>query len=1063
MATDVRGQLQATLSGSYTLERELGGGGMSRVFLAEETRLGRKVVVKVLSSELAASLSAERFEREIRVAASLQQANIVPLLSAGDAGGLPYYTMPFVEGQSLRTKLGDGPLSITQAVGVLKDVARALSYAHEHGVVHRDIKPDNVLLSGGAAVVTDFGIAKAISASRTGPGAGTLTQIGTSIGTPAYMAPEQAAGDPDIDHRADIYAFGCLAYELLTGRSPFHDQSPQRMLAAHMKDTPQYVAELRLDLSSALAALVMKCLAKEASARPQRAADLLHTLESVTSAGTQPAMPSILIGGPGMLKKALLLYAGAFLAVAILARAAIVAIGLPDWVFPGALIVMALGLPVILFTGYVHHVARQIAITTSPQITPGGTPSTTHGTLAQIAVKASPHVSWRRAALGGVYALGFLALLVAGYMILRALGVGPIGSLLAKGALERNQRILVADFRQTGSDTTLGTVVSEAFRTGLGQSQSIVVMPATSVREVLRRMQKPAGALVDASLAREIATREGMKAFIDGEILGIGGKYALSARLTETLTGNVLASFQETADSEAEILSAIDRLTRRFRERIGESLRKIRDTRALEQVTTPSLPALKKYVQGNNALSFDGDFDRGVALLEEATTLDTGFAMAYRKLAVEYNNRGDAVRAMQFIAKAYEHRDRLSETERYFTMASYYSYGPQQDPAKAVQAYESLLDLQPDNATALNNAAVRFTLMREFERAEELLARAVALPEAPAVAVVNFGNAGLRHGDTARARKATEELEKRFGRNAFATLGRVRLLYGLGDVDSATALARSLRRSAGSDAASRALATQVLGGLSAREGRIAEARRYVAEGWGMRVDRLAAPLQAALADAWLDGWHRGDLANARRKVDRALGEHPLSAIPHVGRPYATTVEVLALVGNVEQAKAVVSLFERERASIKLTSDARVLHQMQGDIALAEREYERAVREYRESDAASPCSICALPRVARAYDLAGHTDSAIAVFSRFVATLDPGRIVPGPGGSSTDPDFLAGSYKRLGELLEQKGDRQMALGYYLKFVDLWKNADPELQPKVTEVRQRIARLKDAEGR
>src|SRR4051812_27441380 len=367
--TDIRQQLESTLSGSYTVERELGGGGMSRVFLADELRLGRKVVVKILSPELAAGISAERFEREIKLAASLQQANIVPVLSAGDSSGLPFYTMPYVEGESLRTRLGQPmPLTITETLRILGDVARALQYAHDRGIVHRDIKPDNVLLSGGTAVVTDFGIAKALSASRTQSGSATLTQLGTSIGTPAYMAPEQAAGDPDIDARADIYAFGCLAYELLTGRPPFHERTPQRVLAAHMGEAPQPITELRAGLSPALADLVMRCLAKDANDRPQTAAEIARTLDGVTS-GDVHAMPAILHGGAGALRRALAAYAVAFVIVAVIAKAAIISIGLPDWVFPGALVVMALGLPVILFTGYAHYVARR-ALTATPTYTP---------------------------------------------------------------------------------------------------------------------------------------------------------------------------------------------------------------------------------------------------------------------------------------------------------------------------------------------------------------------------------------------------------------------------------------------------------------------------------------------------------------------------------------------------------------------------------------------------------------------------------------------------------------------------------------------------------------------
>src|ERR1043166_3463638 len=279
---DLRDQLQQTLGTSYTLEQELGGGGMSRVFTATEIRLHRRVVIKVLSPELAAGVNAERFEREIQLAASLQQANIVPLLSAGDTNGLPYFTMPYVEGESLRVRLGQGPLSITEVVGILRDVARALSYAHERGVVHRDIKPDNVLLSHGTAVVTDFGIAKALSASRTESGAA-LTQTGTSIGTPAYMAPEQVAGDADADHRVDLYAFGCTAYELLAGRPPFHGRPPAKTLAAKGSEPAPPILGLRCHTPPVLAGLVMRCLAKEPAGRPQSAAELVRTLDAATS------------------------------------------------------------------------------------------------------------------------------------------------------------------------------------------------------------------------------------------------------------------------------------------------------------------------------------------------------------------------------------------------------------------------------------------------------------------------------------------------------------------------------------------------------------------------------------------------------------------------------------------------------------------------------------------------------------------------------------------------------------------------------------------------------------
>jgi eukaryotic-like serine/threonine-protein kinase len=278
---ELSGRLQAALGAAYRVERELGGGGMSRVFLAEETRLARRVVVKVLPPELAAEISVDRFNREIQLSASLQHPHIVPLLAAGGSADVLYYTMPFVEGEALRTRLArEGELPVRDAVRILKDVADALAYAHARGIVHRDIKPDNVLLSGNHAVVADFGVAKAVSQAKGQIG---LTSVGVALGTPAYMAPEQAAGDPNIDHRADIYALGAMAYEMLLGRPPFTGLSPHQMLAAHITERVAPISDARPALPPALADLVMRCLEKNPPDRPQSAAEIYQVLESLAT------------------------------------------------------------------------------------------------------------------------------------------------------------------------------------------------------------------------------------------------------------------------------------------------------------------------------------------------------------------------------------------------------------------------------------------------------------------------------------------------------------------------------------------------------------------------------------------------------------------------------------------------------------------------------------------------------------------------------------------------------------------------------------------------------------
>jgi hypothetical protein len=307
VSQDLREQLQSTLGDAYLLERELGGGGMSRVFVAHEASLGRKVVVKVLLPELAAGVSVDRFHREIQLAAQLQHPHIVPLLAAGESNGLPYFTMPFVVGESLRARVARGELPVGEAVHILRDVVSALVYAHEFGVVHRDIKPDNVLLSGGVAVVTDFGVAKAVSVSAEAQQHTSLTSMGVALGTPAYMAPEQATADPNVDHRVDIYALGVVAYELLTGRTPFFGRSAQATLAAHVVEDPDPIERRRPGLPPVLAAMVMQCLAKRPADRPQSAAELMQTLDSLAtpSVGMSPtqavrAAPAATAGVPAL-------------------------------------------------------------------------------------------------------------------------------------------------------------------------------------------------------------------------------------------------------------------------------------------------------------------------------------------------------------------------------------------------------------------------------------------------------------------------------------------------------------------------------------------------------------------------------------------------------------------------------------------------------------------------------------------------------------------------------------------------------------------------------------------
>ena len=296
----LRARLQRQLEGVYVIERELGGAGSSHVFLATEVALDRSVVLMVLPPELTADVDAERFRREIQFAAKLQHPHLVPLLSAafvtadGDSDQVRWYSMPYIEGKTLRELLGRrGAPPYPEAIRLLREMALALSYAHARGVVHRDIKPENVLLNDGIAMISDFGVAKALddasdAALRTGR---RVTTVSTVLGTPDYMAPEQIGSAHIVDHRADLYAFGCVAYELLTGAPPFARTSLRATLAAQLADPPVPIRQRRPELPSAVAEVVMRCLAKNPAERPASASWIIRAIEGAgaTDAATAPA------------------------------------------------------------------------------------------------------------------------------------------------------------------------------------------------------------------------------------------------------------------------------------------------------------------------------------------------------------------------------------------------------------------------------------------------------------------------------------------------------------------------------------------------------------------------------------------------------------------------------------------------------------------------------------------------------------------------------------------------------------------------------------------------------
>jgi tetratricopeptide (TPR) repeat protein/tRNA A-37 threonylcarbamoyl transferase component Bud32 len=1045
---DLAPRVTAALADRYRIERELGQGGMATVYLAEDLKHRRRVAVKVLRPDLAESIGGARFLREIEIAAQLTHPHILPLHDSGEAGGFLYYVMPYVDGEPLRAKLArDGALPPADAARYLREVADALAYAHAQGVVHRDIKPENVMISGRHAMVMDFGIAKAVSEAADSPEG--LTTVGMTLGTPAYMAPEQAVADPGIDHRADIYALGVMGYEMVAGRPPFDGRSPQQVLAAHVTETPEPLLTRAPNCPPALASLVMRCLEKRAEARPQSAADLVAPLEATTPSGelaptgAQPVISDATAAAIRRGHPVRVIVAFAVAAAIVLALVAFLVyrLGLPEWVLAGAVVLLLAGLPIVLFTGRQER-RRAIARTTM-----------VHTPVPETGV--TRWLTWRKAILGGALAFGGLALVAGAYTAMRLLGIGPVGTLVASGVLKNRDKLILADFENRAADSTLGPSVTEAFRVDLQQSQTLRLVDAAEINDALRRMERSSGSTIGPALAREIAERSGIKAVVSGQIDPVGTSYVLSASLLSATDGRVLTAVRETADGPGELLKAIDKLSAKLRERIGESLVTIRESQPLERVTTASLPALRKYSEAVHYTDLERP-DEAIPLLEEAISLDTGFAMAYRKLAVALDNANlSPSRSIQAVTKAYEHRDRLPDIERELTVA-YYHTNADYDEAKIAAAYRSVLNLDPDDDVALNNLANLLNKQRRYAEAETLATRATRVGTSASfyqnavAAQTALGRPGAAESTLAALKKVSPGGPAPMEVEAWIDLSQR-------DYASADSVIRRLRDHERTNQMWQAHTSELLGVVAEARGRLADAAQHdrdfmaAGEARGLPRDYLIGATRLAL----LDIRYRNRPADALAEVSAALGKHPLDSIAPADRPYLSLAEVYARAHKPDQARRYLKEYEaavpdQVRRSIGWRGLA------YGAVAEAEGHVQEAIAGYQQAyTEAGYCGVCGLPELAALYDRQGQADSARALYQRYLDT-------PAPANWRIDPSELAASYKRLGELYEARNDRKRAAEYYAKFVELWKDADAELQPGVHEVRGRLARLAQEPG-
>ena len=1041
-------RLRQALRGRYEIEQELGTGGMSTVYRAYDARHDRQVAVKVLRPDLAASIGSERFLREIRIAAKLTHPHILPLHDSGDADGFLYYVMPFIDGESLRERLRrEGELPVHEVVRLTNVVADALASAHKQGIVHRDVKPDNVLLSEGHAYVADFGVAKAVSEASADQAQ--VTSFGVAVGTPAYMAPEQAAADPNVDHRADLYSLGAMAYEMLAGRPPFEGTNTQMVLAAHVTETPQPVAEHRASVPAWLADLVMRCLEKKPADRWQTAAevrDQLATYATPSGAATPVGTRMVTVRAHTMLRRSdptrvLGLYAVGAVVILGLAYVLMVRLGLPGWVFVGALGVTGAGLPVAVLTG---RAERRRARARVGQTSTGAD----RGVWRWL--------TWRRAVAtigGGFSVLGIAAAL---YMAMRLLGIGPVGTLVASGVLDERERVVLADFANASGDSTLGETVTELFRIDLAQSPAVTVLDPAQVGQALQRMKRDPTTRLTDDIALEVAEREGVKAVVTGDVRVLGGGFVLSSRLVST-GGDVLWAARETAADPQALIPAVDRLSASLRAKIGESLRTIRADQPLAEVTTRSTEALRKYAHADRANNA-ADFDRAIRLLEEAIADDSAFAMAYRKLGIILRNQGIREgRSDSAFARAYALRDRLSERERYLAEAAYHDY-VERDQQATVVAYRTLLDKYPTDRIALNNLAVEYNELGRRAEAAELHLRSIALGGAPSASYTNVIGILYDLGKADSARALLEELAATYPDNPAVHSFRAAFAAAGFDYASAERHIRELQAARRGIPVFDAQAALELANYSMIQGRPADASRRVKQGYDIAQtaglgffsdqpwDVLSNIGRAIVAVRYL-----GSPDSAIAAVRRAMDSEAWRAQAPAKRNYLGVAQVYALAGGPERARELVSEFRARADSATLADSYTGLNSTLGIIALAEDRPHDALRYFREvRDSVPACALCVLPEIAEAYEQMGQLDSAVAVYERYLET-------PALFRSGQDSGNLPRILRRLASVHSRLGHRTEAAEYYARFIELWSDAEPELQPLVGEARERLAEL------
>ncbi|MFV1987265.1 MAG: hypothetical protein ACC682_08280 [Gemmatimonadota bacterium] len=719
-------------------------------------------------------------------------------------------------------------------------------------------------------------------------------------------------------------------------------------------------------------------------------------------------------------------------------------LGIPEWVIRATFVLLAIGLPIVIATAFVQR----------------GWGGQGEGAAAEPSAVSSRRrvLSWRNAILGGIGAFAVLGLGTAAWLGMRAAGIGPAGTLVARGVLDERDVILLADFENSTNDPTLADVVTEALRVDLSQSTAVRLADPGFVASALERMQRPEGSPLTEDLAHEIARREGVKALVTGDVARAGAGYVLTASLVASDGGEILLSGRESARDSTRLLDAIDALSKHIRERVGDPLALLAAAPPLAQVTTSNLAALRAYTQA--ARLPRADAQRRLALFAEAVALDTTFASAWNGLGIELSNYGvEPGRAMDARTRAFELRDRLTERERN-AVASIYYLGVLNEPRQAVPFLESMIEADSTDAPAFNNLGEAYRNLGELETALDLYHRAVAVDtqtnaDAGAIAIplMNIAQVSATLGEVGGALSAADLLEV-YAPGIWAPWHRSGAAAVSRDYEAAEREVGLARDQVTGSPFLLAQTTQWLAMTVGIQGRLVESVQLWSDAAGT-AEQNASPVEALrnLVAAEVTAKRtRGDIDRAG--IDAALEKYPLADMDPIVRPYLDIAEGYLLIGFPEEARAFLAEFEASTPTDFQHGLRHQKHRIVGEIARLEGRYDDAIKEFRQS-ASRPQELEPMVLLARGFDSAGRPDSALVHYRQFLGSSHWQSVIP-------HTQYLAAALERAAELEYEAGNLREAAAYLAEFVNLWADADVDLQPRVTAAQTRLQEIIDEIG-